>query len=188
MALIVVLSVFNGFDTVVKSLFNAFDPEIRITAAKGKVFVPDSTLLAYLKNNPNVVAYSETLEENALLEYSGKQFVATIKGVSQSYQLTTGVDTMMVDGTFKLQSPTQWFAVPGYGVAQQLGVGLHFVNPITFYVPSRTSGHTLNPADAFNIKRIYPTGIFSIQDEFDSKYVFVGLHVLCGSLKGVGCW
>ncbi|HAN79669.1 MAG TPA: hypothetical protein DCQ31_18855 [Bacteroidales bacterium] len=178
MALIVVLSVFNGFDSLVRSLFHSFDPELKIIPAEGKVFAPDSAFYFTLNSFNEIAAYAEVLEENALLEYNGKQHIATLKGVSEAYKNTSGIDSMMIDGNFTLKSPSQLFAVAGYGVAQTLGIGLRFINPITVYVPTRNKVDFLNPENAFNIKTIYPVGIFAIQEEFDSKYVFVPLEFM----------
>src|SRR6056297_565194 len=93
-ALVVILSVFNGFDEVVKSLFNTFDPDIRITAKEGKVFMPGENT-ADLKQIPGVLHISEVLEENALLKYDEKQHIATIKGVDESFVKVTGIDSMV---------------------------------------------------------------------------------------------
>jgi lipoprotein-releasing system permease protein len=175
MALVTILSVFNGFDRLVKSLFNSFDPDIRITKAEGKTFVPDSILFNKIKNNGSVLHYSEVIEENALLRYGDKQYIANIKGVDTGYSKITGVDSMMIEGEFRLMKNSQPYAVVGQGVAYYLGIGLHFIDPVMIYVPRRSSGVSLNPENAFSRRFIYASGIFRIEQEVDSKYMLVPL-------------
>lgn len=176
MALVTILSVFNGFDRLVKSLFNSFDPDIRITRVEGKTFVPDSALFNKVKNLHSVLYYSEVVEENALLRYGDKQYVANIKGVDSTYSRISGVDSMMMEGEFKLMKSNRPYAVVGQGVAYYLGVGLHFIDPIIIYVPRRSSGMSLNPENAFSKQYLYPSGIFRIEQEIDSKYIFVPIE------------
>ena len=95
MALIIILSVFNGLERMVNKIFNTFDPDIKITAAKGKIFVPDSTALVRLGEIKGIYAFSLTLEDNAVLKYSDKQYIATIKGVDENYTKVTNIDSSM---------------------------------------------------------------------------------------------
>lgn len=176
MALVVVLSVFNGFDGLLRSLFGSFDPDLKILPAKGKTFVPDSTIFGPIKKMDGLAFYSEVIEENALLKYGNRQRPAIVKGVDESFTLMTGIDTMMVEGKFLLETPKRDFAVLGFVVAQNLGVGLTFVDPIKFYVPKRNASISTNPLNAFNTKHLYPSGYFIIQNDFDSQYVLVPLH------------
>ncbi len=175
MALVIVLSVFNGFDGLIRSLFGSFDPDLKILPATGKTFVPDSTF-EQIRKMETVVFYSEVLEENALLKYGNKQRPAIVKGVDEEFTLMTGIDTMMVEGQFILNSGRYNFAVLGYGVALDLGVGLSFTDFIKFYVPKRDAKLGLNPMDAFSSEFLYPSGYFTIQQDFDSQYVLVPLQ------------
>ncbi|HAX92637.1 MAG TPA: hypothetical protein DCY25_01605, partial [Bacteroidales bacterium] len=127
MALIIVLSVFNGLETLVRSIFNTFDPDLKITPAEGKTFIPDSASLNLLASVNGVACYSLCVEENALLRYGDRQFVATIKGVDGNYAEVTGIDSSMWDGEFILLSDQgRQFAVPGIGVANYLGMRVNF--------------------------------------------------------------
>lgn len=173
MALITILSVFNGFDKLVKSLFNSFDPDVRITLNEGKTFIPNSQSLEKLKKLPSVALYSEVLEENALLRYGDKQYIANIKGVDSTYSRITGIDSMIVDGEFRLMKNNRPYAVVGQGVGYYLGIGLHLIDPIIIYVPKRTAGVSVNPENAFNRRFLYPSGIFRIEQDIDSKYILV---------------
>ncbi len=174
-SLIVVLSVFNGFDGVIKSMYNAFDPDIKITPAQGKVFILNDSLKNKIINHPAVYDIAETFEENALLKYSDQQYIATVKGVSDNFENISGVDTMLVAGDFILKQNQQNFAVVGQGVAYYLSLGLNYIDPIVIYVPRRDANITTNPASAFNRNYIFPSGVFGIQQEFDTKYIIVPL-------------
>lgn len=174
MALITILSVFNGLEEMVRGIFSTSDSEIRITPVKGKVFTPDTLTLRRLSAVGGVEAWAETLEENALLRYEEQQYIATVKGVSPNYGDVTDLDTAMWDGDFKLMSENgRPFAIAGLGVANYLGMRLNFVAPLAIYIPDRKAHLTLNPENEFKRKYINLSGIFAVEQEFDSKYVFV---------------
>jgi lipoprotein-releasing system permease protein len=176
MALIIILSVFNGLEGMVNKIFNTFDPDFSITAAEGKVFTPDSTSLVRLSEIKGISAWTLTLEENALLRYGDRQCIARIKGVDDNYKNVTNVDSSMYEGQFRLKTLTDSpEAVVGAGVAKYLGIGVNFITPLIIYVPRRTGGNNINPENAFNKKYIFPSGIFEIEQEFDSKYIFIPL-------------
>jgi lipoprotein-releasing system permease protein len=174
MALIIVLSVFNGLETLVRSIFNTFDPDLKITSVEGKTFVPDTATLSILSNINGVACYSLCVEENALLRYGDKQYVAAIKGVDGNYAQVTGIDSSMWDGEFTLRSDNgRPFAIPGIGIANFLGIRVNFIEALNIYVPKRTGTADLNPEDAFIRNYILPSGIYQVEQEYDSKYVFV---------------
>lgn len=173
MALIIVLSGFNGLNGLITSLYGSFDPDLKITAVVGKSFIPNSQEFDQIKKMEKVLFYAEALEDNALLKYGNRQRPAIVKGVSEEFVLMTGVDTMLTDGKFLLEEKNRGYAVMGYGVARSLGVGLSFIDPIKFYVPKRNTKVGHNPMDAFKMDFLFPSGIFSIQEDFDSQYVLV---------------
>ncbi len=176
MALIIVLSVFNGFDSLVKSLLSSFDPDLKIEIAEGKSFTPSDSVLQIMGDMDGVDAVSGVLEENALLRYDDRQYIATIKGVDDQYVAVSGVDTMMREGSFQLWKDKRPMAVVGEGIAYFLGIGLNFVTPINIYVIKRTGDITVNPQQAVQRKFIFPTGIFSIEQETNTKYMFVPIE------------
>lgn len=178
MALVVILSVFNGFDEVVKSLFNSFDPDIRITATQGKVFTPDERFQK-VRSLEGVQYFSEVLEENALLKYDKRQHIATIKGVDESFINVTGIDSMVYDGEMILKDKNRSYAIVGQGVAYSLQIGLNFINPLFVYMPKRVGSINLaNPDDAFRRQYIFPKAIFAIEQDYDSKYVIVPVEFM----------
>ena len=170
MALVIVLSVFNGFDDLIRKLFNSFDPDLKVTIVEGKHFPIDTTKLKNLGSIKGVEAFSKVLEDNALLKYGEKQFPATFKGVDDHYLDVNGMDSMIVDGTFKLTDKHGQYAVVGQGLAYNLQIGLKFINPIIVYVPPRNAS-TMTP----NQKFIFPSGIFAVEQEHDVKYMIVPL-------------
>ncbi len=173
MALVIILSAFNGFDTLVHSLFNAFDPDLKVTPVTGKTFPDTLPTLQQVAALPEVQYTSGVIEENALLQYGDRQYIATVKGVSDVYKKMSGIDTMIVDGAFSLQEKGAPMAVVGQGIASTLGIGLHFITPIKVYVPRRGGRVSLNPEKAFNKSYIFPAGVFAIQQDFDLKYMIV---------------
>jgi lipoprotein-releasing system permease protein len=172
MALVIVLSVFNGFDQVVKSLFSTFDPDIRISAVEGKTFVPGDGTVDSLGQLPGVQAVSEVVEENVLLLYGDKQHIATIKGVDEAFEEVTGLDSMIYEGTMKLKDQNRPYAVVGQGVAYSLQVGLNFVDPLFVYTIDRKARINMSqPEESIRRDFIYPSGIFAIEQDYDSRYI-----------------
>jgi lipoprotein-releasing system permease protein len=174
--LILVLSVFNGFEGLVVSLYNSFNPDFTVTAKIGKSFTPDSTKMVELKSLGGIRAVSKVIEENVLLTHNEMQYIATVKGVELNYGSISGIDSAIYDGEFLLNDGKQNFAVLGVGISQSLQI--NFLDPLSFimlYIPKKGKTSVINPEDAFNRDLIKPSGSFAIQSEFDSKYVFVPL-------------
>jgi lipoprotein-releasing system permease protein len=175
MALIVILSVFNGFDSLIKSLFSVFDPELEISLVEGKTFtVHGDERFDAVKDHPGLLYFTEVLEENALLMYGDRQHIATMKGVDENYVEHSQLEGSMVDGEFKLSDEySNDFAVIGRGMANVLGVGLSFITPLEIYIPRRTARTIMIPEQAFNRRLIFPSGVFSVEQEFDMSYLLV---------------
>ncbi|GAH15360.1 unnamed protein product, partial [marine sediment metagenome] len=158
---------------LVQSLFNSFDPDIKITIKEGKTFSSGVERIQNLKKLKGVLYMSEIIEENALLKYDDRQYIVTVKGVSDEFINMSGIDSMIIDGEFILKENKNNYAVIGQGVALNLAIGLNFITPINIYVPKRTQKVSLNPEKAFSRKYIFPSGIFAIQQDFDSRYIIV---------------
>lgn len=175
-ALVIILSVFNGFEDLIKRLNNSFDPDIKIEAVYGKTFKADSSLIKKIELIDFVEAYSFCLEESAMLQYDDNQMIATIKGVDDNFINVSGLDTMIVSGEFIMEFYGATTAVIGRGISYNLQVHPDFSAPISIYVPSRTRqirGNFSDAADNLNRIHVYAGGIFAIQQEYDSKYVLL---------------
>ncbi len=176
MALVIVLSVFNGFNGLIETFFSNFDPDLKITASRGKMFSPSENRFEEIQNLPGVLHYAEVIEETALLKYGDQQYPAIVKGVPPNYSDYTSIDTLIIDGIFMLQDDGIDYAVVGQGVAYNLGLGLSFVDPIRIFVPKKGHQASLNPAQSLNFDYIFPAGVFSLLEEIDSKYMIVPYH------------
>ncbi len=180
MALVIILSVFNGLEAVILSLVNAFNPDIKVSPAKGKVFFMDDLPVEQLEKIPGLAHYSRVIEDNALLRYDDRQHVGIIKGVDSSYLHMSPLDTLLLEGRFRLREGGTDYGLVGQGVAYLLGIrtGRDAAQPLTIFVPrrdARPGSHSY--VRAFNQKNIYPSGIFGIQPEIDENYVLVPLEV-----------
>ena len=174
MALIIILSVFNGLETMVSAIFNTFDPDIKITAAEGKTFVADTARLKLLATVEGLSCYSLTIEDNALLKYGARQYIATIKGIDDNYAMVSNIDSSMWEGEFVLKNKKgRSFAVPGVGVAQNLGIRINFIAPLNIFVPKKTESTGISSEDPFNKRYILTSGIYEVEKEYDSKYVYI---------------
>ena len=177
MALISVLSVFNGFEDVINSIFKTVNADILITPDQGKTFKLSDFPFDKIKKVPGVVDIVEVVEEDALLKYGDKQYIAKIKGVSPNFKKLSAFDTLMIDGQFVLQEGSSNFAVAGSGVAWYLDIDIHNIRRLlSVYIPKRGNASSFSMNSAFNNKVIHPTGVFSVQQDFDDKYVFVPLR------------
>ncbi len=176
LALIVVLSVYNGFDDLVKSLHTTFDPDIRITPAEGKTFTPRTAVFDELRALPEVASFSEIVDENVLLQYRGKQDIVTLRGVDSTFEATTPIKHSMYAGEFSLHHGDIEQAVLGRTIAYKLRVGIYFMDPLEIYLPDREADiNLMNPMASLRHDYLYPVGIFSMEQSFDSRYVFVPL-------------
>ena len=173
-ALILVLSVFNGFEDLVLKMYNSFDPHLQITATEGKVFHPEK--ISAVLVNPEFESSAYILEEKVLLKYQEKEFIATVKGVSETYQELTNFDSLLVDGEYINSYENNNVAVVGSGVAYHLSIGLGTMfEQLQVFVPNRNSKTLLNSQTAFKQGSVLPVGIFSIQAELDQEYIITPL-------------
>lgn len=176
-ALVIVLSVFNGFEDLLMKLNNSFDPDIKVRPAYGKAFVPNSDIESVLRECDYISSYSYVLEENALLQCNDRQLIATIKGVDDRYFETTGIDTMIIRGEPLLVNGAAHCAIMGAGVAYSIGADCSYISPLEVNIPSRTKEIKGNFSDAasdlLNSVSLYVSGIFAIQQEYDSHYVIM---------------
>lgn len=172
-ALILILSVFNGLERVILSLYNNFTPELKIEPKLGKTFEAGSSIFNDLRNNSRVLSYTEVLQERALLRYGDRQVIATMKGVSNDFLKNPRLDSTIIKGAFILDFKGQPTAVIGASIQGSLGVNVSdILSPIQVYSPSRkASVNSINPADEFTVRYVYPAGIFSVQQDFDDMVI-----------------
>jgi len=178
-ALIIVLSVFNGFENLFSTLYSQFDADIQITSTVGKSFPTSQLNIAQIKNIDGVLHVNYVIEENVLARYNGKQVLATVKGVDETYLNAVHLDTNLVSGALLLQEGDTNFALIGQGLAYQLGVQPDDqFNFLTIYVPAKGNIDLLNAENAFKRNPIFTIGVLSIQEEVDSKYIIVPLRFI----------
>lgn len=176
-ALVVVLSIFNGLDILIKSFFSFFDPEIKITLNEGKQFDPNNALFEQIKNDKSVIHFCEVAEEIAHFRFEGQQYIARIKGVEDEYLEMSGLGEVMYDGDLLLNDGNFDYTIIGRGLAYNLGVAVNFIRPIHISVPrkGRTSSVLLNP---FRQQHVYLGGIYAVgQQEVDDQYALIPLHM-----------
>lgn len=181
MALICVLSVFNGFTDVVTITFSAFDPELQITPAQGKVFDSKDEKIQEVKNLPEIEFVSESLEENALLRYGDRQELVILKGVSSQFKKLAEIDKLIVDGSFVLREGDIDNGVIGGGLAMMLGVSANFVyTPIEIYMPKRdVRVNPANPAASFDRANAFVSGVFLVnQAKYDDQVFIVSIDLV----------
>lgn len=176
-ALLLILSVFNGFEDLLKGLYNSIYTDLKVSPAQGKFFVPDSNDLATIKSWPEVSDFSLTLEETALLDYKGNQDICTLKGVDDHFKFVTSIDSVLLDGDFLLHQGEVELAIMGAGIAQRLNVDhLNPYEALKIFLPNRKQHGPLDKA--FKEQHAYPVGRFSIKQDYDYQYVFVSLDFI----------
>ncbi len=173
MAIIIIVSVLNGFTDLIGMFYSDFDPDIKIVSVEGKMFDPNCIDNENIKSLPDVVAYSEVIEEVALLRYGRRQYAATIKGVPDNYPDYTNIDKLLIEGEYYLEKDGINYAVVGRGIANNLGVGVSFLDPLHVYVPKKGKQVSLNPSRVFNHDYLFPSAVFAVLEDVDSKYMLV---------------
>lgn len=185
-ALIIILSAFNGLEDLVEDLYASFDPDIKITIKEGKSFEAENFPKERVKALSEVDFYCEALEEVALIKFEDKQTVATIKGVQESFYKMSGLDSLMIEGHVNLSNPNN--LVLGYGIADKLSLFLsgQITSKLSIIVPKRGNKKSFSPMAEFDRKYAFPTGIFMVSPDFDTKYVLASLEFTQKLLKHSG--
>ena len=173
-SLILILSIYNGFDEIIKDNLSDLDPDVLVTVSEGKRFVPDEGLMERLMNAPEVRDVCEILEDNVFITYSGRQGIARIKGVSDSYETSSGLSGHTVEGNFSLHLGDVPFASVGSSFAYSHGIHPRFVDRMDIYYPkSDVPVSVSNPSRSLNTISIRPGSIFSINSETDAELVII---------------
>lgn len=179
MALVCVLSGYNGFQELIQGLFNAFDPDVKITLVEGKSFSLSDERVQRVKALDFVEVACDVMEENALIRNEERQTMVTVKGVSDSYVRLTNVNDVMQVGQFVLREGDDYALVVGGALANQIDVSLGFSRPLSLFVPKHDVKINLaNPERAFEAQQLFVVGIYATnQLEIDSKYAFVDISL-----------
>nr|WP_246455334.1 FtsX-like permease family protein [Hymenobacter citatus] len=179
MALIIVLSVFNGLEDLVRGLYGKSDPDLMISAVQGKSFPVDSAFIDRITAVPGVALVTQVIEDNALLQYHDRQMVVKMKGMSENYFAQSNIDSAIVEGDHRLVRDGQDYALLGAGVQHELSIALdNRLSPLRLLYPRNTGKKLLsmNPETAFNEQAILAGGVFLIEQRIDDSYIFVPLE------------
>lgn len=172
-ALIIILSVFNGFEEIVLKMFNTVTPQIIIQPTNGKTFNPNTSYFKQLEKNKAIFSYTEVLAENALIWYANKQSPALVKGVSDDFLKNKSLDTIVVEGHFILTNDNGPNAVIGSALQAYLGVNVSDpFEQLQIYSPKKNiKTSTINPMDDFTVLNISPAGVFEVQQDIDNMLI-----------------
>lgn len=174
-----VMSVMNGFESLVEDMFSEFDPELRITAAEGKYFSTADPAIRALYTLDYVETVSEQVVETALIQYRDHRMPATLMGVDTAFQTLTHIDSILVDGQYSVYDGAFERTVMGRGLALALGVNAHFVGGVHIYAPRRTARvNMLRPDESFNEGTVFMAGTFAVnQLEYDDHVMLVSAEL-----------
>ena len=177
--LIIVLSIYNGFDSLVKSMLNDFDPDILITPAEGKTFVPEGPAYDWIYGQEIVKNMCCVITENVFVNYDGRQGMVTAKGADWVYEEESPLREHIRSGEFALHRGDVPLAVVGSGIAYRMGVNPRFLSPLELYFPARDRNFSLtNPMASIETVNVWPSGIFAINSEIDDRYIIVPIEVM----------
>ena len=179
MALVVTLSVFNGFHDLVATFFTSFDPQLKVLPAEGKTVAADDPILTQIRQLPQIEVATECVEDQALAIYHGRQAMVVIKGVDDNFSQLTHINEILVgDGEFSLHAADLDYGILGIRLAEQLATGYTFTEPMKIYAPRRQGQFDLtNPDDAFEEEELYSPGVlFNVkQAKYDKDYILTSI-------------
>lgn len=178
-ALVCVLSVYNGFSDIFSALFSSLDPELKVTPRSGKVFDPNTSEMQAVKKLAGVDLFCEVVEGQALIRSGDRQAFAMIKGVDDTFKELTQIDSVLLDGSFILHDEVTNYATIGVGLSSSLGARPNFSTPIELYVPKRDERVNMtHPATSFNQEYLFVGGVFRVnQPSYDDSYMIVPLSL-----------
>ena len=178
-ALIIILSVYNGFDSLIKDMMSNVEPDLLITPSSGKTFVPEGNAYDWIYEQESVKNMCCVLQEQVFINYDGQQGLALVKGVDWIYEGESPIRDHLIDGTFTLHKGDVPLAAVGAGMAYKMGINPRFLSPIEIYFPSRTRRISLsNPAASIETVKVWPSCIFSVNNETDSKLMIIPIETM----------
>ena len=178
-ALIIILSVFNGFNQLVSDSLGDVQPDLVVKPAAGKAFVPDSTAFAWLYDQPLVYNMSSVIEEQAFITFDGKQSLARVKGVDSVFEEESPLQNHITDGIFSLHRGELPRAVVGSSLAWSMDINPRFIAPLEIYYPDREGSISLsNPAASLRSAKVTVAGLFAVNAEMDAELVIVPIETM----------
>lgn len=175
-ALIIIMSIYNGFDSLVSSMMSNIEPDLRITPSEGKVFVPEGEVYDWIYDQQSVSQISSVLQEQVFISYMGRQGIAIAQGVDEDYQLDSPLRYQMRDGKYEFWKGQIPEAIVGMGLASKMEINPRFLSPIEIYFPSRTRKISMaNPSSSIDQVKVWPAGLFSINSEIDNSYILLDI-------------
>jgi ABC-type lipoprotein release transport system permease subunit len=183
-ALIIILSVYNGFDSLIRSMMSTVEPDLLITPSSGKVFVPEGDVYDWIYDQPEVLSMCCILEDNVFISYDGSQGLAKAKGVDWIYAEESPLADHIRNGEFRLYKGDVPQSVVGGTLAYEMGINPRFLSPIEMYYPSRTKRISIaDPRSALESVKVFPSGVFTVNEEVDSELMIVPIEVMRKLLK-----
>ena len=179
MALVVTLSVFNGFHDLVATFFTSFDPQLKVSPVEGKSVAADDPILTQIRQLPQVEVATECVEDQALAVYNGRQAMVMVKGVDDNFNQLTHINKILIgDGDFCLHAADMDYGILGIRLAELLSTGFSFDYPLQIYAPRREGQFDLtDPSDAFEMEHLYSPGVlFNVkQAKYDKNYIITSI-------------
>ena len=176
-ALIIILSIYNGFDMLIKSMMSNVEPDLLITPASGKTFVPEGETYNWIYEQETVKNMCCTLQEQVFISYDGQQGLAQVKGVDWIYEGESPIRDHLREGDFTLHKGDIPLAAVGAGLAYEMGISPRFLTPIEIYFPSRTRRISMaNPAASLEKIKVWPSCTFTVNSEVDSRLMIIPIE------------
>lgn len=184
MALIIILSIYNGFEDIIKSCYNSFNPDLVIKPKKGKYFTLDEVHYNLLKNDNRIKSYSKVIEESVLIKYQNKQHIVIVKGIEEDYVKMSGLKNLITSGECKLYLHKKPSGIIGLGVANKLGIRIEFLNPVFIYYPNKNLSTNITEAEnLFSEDYFFPSSIFSVNNDIDNSFVILPIKFVSRVLQ-----
>lgn len=178
-AMVIIMSVFNGFDSLIGDALSNVDPDIRISPQTGKVFTPDSLAFSKIYADDRISSISSVLEEQVFLSYMDKQGICHMKGVDEVYEEETSLKSCIVDGSFTLHRGHMRQGVFGVSLAYSMGLNHRLITPVEVFYPSRTAPFSVqNPTSSLLSQKVFPAGTISVNADIDGTFAVVPIEVM----------
>ncbi|MBQ0043596.1 MAG: FtsX-like permease family protein [Bacteroidales bacterium] len=183
-ALIIILSVYNGFDELVRSMMGTVEPDLLVVPSEGKAFIPEGEAYDWLYDQESVASVCTVLQEQVFLNYAGKQSVVIAKGVDQVYEEESPLESYIREGEYRFHRGDVPLALVGAGLAYKMGISPRFLTPIEIYFPTRTRAISLaNPTAAIRSVKVWPSATFAVSSEIDNAYMLLPIDQMRNLLE-----